>query len=156
MHSKISSLAAFAAVAAFIIPALAIDSHLVPIPVGSVVPEVAAESTDAAAQDATLPTDIPIPFGFPRPPPGAGSPGAAAGGTTDATTPTTYTTWCPDPTVLTWGKSTISVTTAGFITLTDCPESSTTTTTWETVSFPCCSRADPRDLPPGRFIDIPY
>lgn len=141
MHSKISSLAAVAAVAALVTPALAVDDHLVPVP-ADVVPEVAAATTGADAKDAALPTGPPIPFpeinGFPKPP----APGYQNGkaDTTSTTTPTTYTTWCPDPTVITWGKLTTSVTTKGYITLTDCELNTTTTTTpYTTVSFPPCS-----------------
>lgn len=145
MQSKISPLAAVAAVVAFTAaPAFALDAHLVPIPTGGAVDKVedvtGDELLDVAPDAAALPSDISWPElnGFPRPFPGADE--EADDTDADEASTTTWSTWCPDPTVFTWGSATISVSTPTWVTLTDCPlsSSSSVSSTWTVSSTHAC------------------
>ncbi|KAM7184507.1 hypothetical protein V8F20_012193, partial [Naviculisporaceae sp. PSN 640] len=155
MQSKISPLAAVAAVVAFTAaPAFALDAHLVPVPSGAAAVEsvegvAGGEEAAAAAPDAGAAAALPaIPSGIPWPPrppfPVPPAPPAAEAAADDtaaevAASTNTLSTWCPEPTVFTWGSSTISVSAPTWVTLplTDCPLSSTSSSSassTETVS----------------------
>ncbi|KAM7218576.1 hypothetical protein V8F06_006040 [Rhypophila decipiens] len=158
MQSKISQLTAFATVAAFAAgPVFALDAHLVPVPTGEVTTEAAPVEDvagDVAAEASGLPK---IPWaelnGFPHPIPGAEveedveeGEDVEATGTEETRTAMTWSTWCPEPTVFTWGSATISVETATWVTLTDCPESSSSSssaTSTETESRLSCLTEGP-------------